>query len=262
MELFDTHAHIHFSDYGLDPDAVWAESVAAGVTRMLAVGCDVASSQRAIDFAARHDNVWAVVGVHPHEARTFFSDGSGEERLRALLDDAAAHKIVAIGEFGLDYYYDHSPKADQLQLLRLHLELAQHYRLPVVLHIRDAFDDLWPVFDEYNTGNDIRGVVHCFTGTSAQLSDALKRNLYVALNGIMTFTKDDGQLAAAKAVPLNRLLIETDAPYLTPKPFRGKICKPEHIVHTAQFLAELRGETVGQIARATTANAQRLFQVS
>lgn len=261
MEFFDTHAHIHFKDYKLDADEVWEEAQKAGVTRMLAVGCDIESSESAVAFAAKHDNVWAAVGVHPHSAESFMEQPDDKQRLIDLLDNASHNKIIAIGEFGLDYYYEHSAKAAQFESLKYHLELVQKYDLPAIFHIRDAYSDFWPIFDEFNTGKTMQGVVHCFTGTSAELSQALKRNMYVALNGIMTFTKEDGQLTAAKAVPLDRLLLETDAPYLTPKPFRGKICKPEHTVHTAQFLAELRGETIGQLAHATTENACSLFNV-
>ncbi len=259
VPLFDTHAHIHFNDYGLDPDEVWAESMAAGLTGMLAVGCDVESSQNAIAFAEKYDNVWAVVGIHPHGASAI-KDNS--ELFQQIRDISGHQKVVAIGEFGLDYFYENSPKADQMELLELHLELARQADKPVVLHIREAFDDFWPVFDRYNGGgNRLEGVVHCFTGTQTNLRDALERNLYVALNGIMTFTKSEEQLAAAKVVPLDRLLLETDAPYLTPKPFRGKICKPEHVRHTAEFLAGLRGESLEQLASATTDNARSLFNL-
>ncbi len=261
MEFFDTHAHIHFADYSLNADEVWEASVKAGVTRMLAVGCDVDSSVRAVEFASKHDNVWAVVGVHPHEASSFLADALNEAKLRDLLNEQSKNKIVAIGEFGLDYYYEHSTKEDQLKLLKLHFQLAQETNLPIVLHIREAYNDFWPIFDQFNTSQSLKGVVHCFTGTRVDLSHALARNLYVALNGIMTFTKDEEQLLAAKEVPLEKLLLETDAPYLTPKPFRGKICRPEHIVLTAKFLSELRKEEIGLLARTTTGNACSLFNV-
>lgn len=255
LEFVDTHAHIHFADYGLDAEEVWQQSVAAGVTRMLAVGCQLEDSKSAIEFAEGHEGIWAAVGIHPHGAEEFLSSPDNLQKFCKLVDQ---DKVVAIGEFGLDYYYDNSPRDKQLELLRIHLEIAQKAKLPVILHIRDAFADFWPVFDDF-TG--LTGVVHCFTGTEADAEAALERGLHIALNGIMTFTKDAGQLAAAKMIPLERLLLETDAPYLTPKPFRGKICKPEHVKYTAAFLAELRGETIEQVANATTDNAQKLFKL-
>lgn len=254
-EFFDTHAHIHFADYGLDAEEVWNESQKAGVTRMLAVGCDLESSQRAVEFAQTHDNVWAAIGIHPHEAETYIN---APEKLQKMCSLAKQDKVVAIGEFGLDYFYEHSSKQSQIELLKWHLQFAADTGLPVILHIREAFDDFWPIFDTYQ---GLAGVVHCFTGTQNDANEVLKRGLYIALNGIMTFTKDERQLEAARSIPIEKLLLETDAPYLTPKPFRGKICKPEHVKYTAAFLAELRGETIEHVATATTENAVTLFKV-
>lgn len=254
-QFFDTHAHIQFANYGLDGKEVWKQSQEAGVTRMLVVGCDLESSQRALGFAAAHENVWAVVGVHPHEAKDYASGSKKLDKLRAL---AESEHVVAIGETGLDYYYENSPKDQQFELLRWHLQLASKLKLPVVLHVREAFEDFWPIFDDFQ---GLSGVVHCFTGTAIEAEEALSRGLYIALNGIMTFTRVESQLEAARKIPLKRLLLETDAPYLTPKPFRGKICKPEHVKYTAAFLAELRGETIEHVATATTDNAVKLFKV-
>ena len=168
-------------------------------------------------------------------------------------------KIVAIGECGLDYFYEHSPKKDQIKLLHFQLALAQHHELPVILHIREAFDDFWPIFDEYK---GLTGVVHSFTATTKELDQALGRGLYIGLNGIMTFTKQADQLDAAKAVPLDRLLLETDAPFLTPAPERGTICQPKHVVLIARFLSKLRGDSRDSVAHASTANAAKLFRVT
>ena len=257
-ELFDTHAHIHFPDYELDADEVWQSAINEGITRMIAVGCRVKDSKLAVDFASKHDNVWAAVGVHPHEAREFLGEESSKRDLEALLSDVQGSKIVAIGEIGLDYFYEHSNKDEQLELLEFQMSLAEKYGLPVIFHVRDAFNDFWPIFDRYNIK---KGLIHSFTGVKSDVEQILGRGLYVGLNGIMTFTKHDDQLEAAKAVPLENLVLETDAPYLTPKPFRGKICKPEHVKLTAEFLAELRGEPFEQLARQTTVNARRFFNV-
>lgn len=143
-------------------------------------------------------------------------------------------------------------------MLRWQIELALEHGLPMTFHVRDAFDDFWPVFDSYGAGS-IRGVVHSFTANRKVLDEALERNLYIALNGIMTFTKDESQLEAARAVPLGRLVVETDAPYLTPKPYRGTICKPKHAATNLSYVANLLGVTDDEAAEATTANASRLF---
>jgi TatD DNase family protein len=191
--------------------------------------------------------------LHPHEGAEYVSQPELIEEFKSL---ATQPKVVAIGETGLDFYYDHSPKQDQLALLRVQLELAQKHDLPLIFHVREAFDEFWPIYDEYK---GLKGVIHSFTSNQADLDEILKRGLYVGLNGITTFTKNPEQLAAAKAVPLSKLLLETDAPFLTPTPFRGKICEPKHVRVTAEFLAKLRGESLEQIARATTQNAKTLF---
>ena len=171
---------------------------------------------------------------------------------------ANSSKIVAIGECGLDYFYAHSSKQAQIKALHFQIQLALEHDLPLIFHVRDAFDDFWPVFDQYQ---NIRGVLHSYTDNPANLSKALARGLYIGANGIMTFTKDQAQLNMIKSVPLQKLLIETDAPFLTPKPFRGKVNKPAHARLVAEFLAKLRGETPEKLAQATTNNAQTLFNL-
>lgn len=252
MQFVDTHCHIHFADYALDPEEVIEAADADGVTQLLCVGCTLSDSQAGVKFAACHEGVWASVGLHPHEAKEYVNDDHALQQFREL---AGQPKVVAIGEIGLDYYYNHSEKADQIKLLRFQLSVAQEHKLPVIFHVRDAFDDFWQIYDEFK----LPGVIHSFSAGTTELSQILQRDLYVGLNGIMTFTKDHDQLAAAKAVPLNRLLLETDAPFLTPSPFRGTICQPKHVRVTAEFLSSLRGESLDQLAEATTANARKLF---
>ncbi len=252
MQFVDTHCHIHFADYALDPEQVLEAARADGVTQLLCVGCTLGDSQAGVEFAERHEGVWASVGLHPHEAKEYVNDDHALQKFREL---AGQPKVVAIGEIGLDYYYNHSDKADQIELLRFQLTVAQAQKLPVILHVRDAFADFWPIYDEFK----LPGVIHSFSAGTDELEQILQRDLHIGLNGIMTFTKDHDQLAAAKAVPLNRLLLETDAPFLTPSPFRGTICQPKHVRVTAEFLSSLRGESLGQLAAATTANARNLF---
>lgn len=255
IELVDTHCHIHFPDYQLDPEEVWQSAVSEGVNRLICVGCTLPDSKGAVDFAARRENVWASIGLHPHEASRYVHDHTA---LQQFHDLASKPKVVAIGEIGLDYYYEHSPKEAQEKLLRFQLDVAQEHNLPVIFHVRDAFDDFWPIFDEYE---GLRGVIHSFTASADEVGRIVERGLMVGLNGIMTFTKNQVQLEAAKAVPLDNLLLETDAPFLTPVPFRGKICEPKYVRVTAEFLGSLRGESLETLAAATTANARRLFNI-
>lgn len=255
ISLFDTHCHIQFADYQLDPLQAMADAQAWGVDHFMVVGCALHDSQAAVDFAGQHDTVWASIGLHPHEGARYVHDHHALQQFREL---ATRPKVVAIGETGLDYYYENSPKADQIKLLRFQLDLAAEHKLPLIFHVRDAFDDFWPIFDEYK---GLQGVIHSFTSDIHDLEQILTRGLYVGLNGIMTFTTREKQLEAAKHVPLDRLLLETDAPFLTPVPYRGKICEPKYVRTVGEFLAELRGESLEDLARATTANAKELFRL-
>ncbi len=257
MELTDTHCHIHFADYELDQAEVLRNAADAGVTRLMSVGCTLTDSKLAIEMAQRHKNIWATIGLHPHEGSEYVNDDHALQEFREL---AKKPKVVAIGETGLDYHHMHSSKADQAKLLRFQLDIALEYDLPLIFHIREAYSDFWKIFDEYSQRNTkLRGVVHSFSASSKELNQALERDLWIGLNGIMTFTKDQAQLEAAKRVPLDKLLLETDAPFLTPVPFRGTICEPKHVRATAEFLSLLRGESLDQLAQATTTNAINLF---
>ena len=243
----DTHCHIHEADYPLDRELTMARSQEAGVNTMVCVGTNLDSSHQAISFAESHDNVYATIGVHPHDTK----DGYDITPFAGSSD-----KIVAIGEIGLDYFYTHSSKETQIDALEAQIEIALEHDLPIVFHVREAFDDFWPIFDSYE---GIRGVLHSFTDTEANLNEALRRGLYIGVNGISTFTKDDEQKAMFDAIPLERLLIETDAPFLTPAPFRGKVNEPAFVKKIAEYHAERRGISVEEIAEATTTNARVLF---
>ncbi len=256
MQLTDTHCHIQFKDYPIDPEEAIKNAREEGVNRLIVVGCTLPDSQDAAEFAATHKGVWASIGLHPHEGSRYVHDHHALQQFREL---ATKPKVVAIGETGLDYFYNNAPKANQLKLLRFQLDMAAEFSLPLIFHVRDAFDDFFKVFDEYK---GLRGVVHSFTATKKELEALLSRGLYVGLNGIMTFTNKSQQLEAAKAVPSDRLLLETDAPFLTPSPFRGKMCEPKHVRATAEFLAELRAEAVSDLAESSTANAIKLFNLT
>ena len=256
MELVDTHCHIHFPDYQLDPEVAIASATKEDVTRLMAVGCTLPDSQAAIELASRHENIWATIGLHPHEGAEYVNDHAALQAFRNL---ATKQKVVAIGETGLDYHYMHSSKVDQEKLLRFQLDLAVEHNLPLIFHIREAFDDFWSIYDSYQKG--LRGVVHSFSSDRKDLDNILSRNLYIGLNGIMTFTKSQAQLEAAKHIPLDRLLLETDAPFLTPVPFRGKIGEPKYVRVVAEFLSRLRGESLEELAHVTTSNAVGLFNL-
>lgn len=253
MKLFDSHCHIHDEQYEFDIPEVLSRAKSAGVEGMVCIGTSAIDSQNAVNFVLDKPNCFATVGLHPHEATL------GEDDFEVLAQLVNHPKVVGIGEFGLDYYYENSPKEDQIKALRYQLELAVTSNKPCVFHIRDAFEDFWPIFDEY-TG--IRGVVHSFTATKKELNEALKRDLYISLNGIMTFTKNEEQLEAAKAVPLEKLILETDAPYLTPTPLRGKINEPSYVEHVAEFLSRLREESKETLSEVTTGNALSLFGIN
>lgn len=267
--LFDTHCHIHEawrSVNGQDATAkLWdkagrpnaddiiTRAKEAGVERLLCVGTTLPDSKMAVQFVKDRSSCYATIGLHPHEAKDY---ARSPEKLAEFAALASEPKVVGVGECGLDYFYSHSDKDDQVTVLRFQMELALKYDLPMVFHVREAFDDFWRIFDAYK---GIRGVIHSFSASQKELDQIVERGLYVGLNGIMTFTKSPEQLAAARDVPLSNLLLETDAPFLTPAPHRGTICEPRHVRVTAEFLADLRGENLAQLAQATTHNAQALF---
>jgi len=252
MQFIDTHCHIHSADYPLDAGEVILRANDQGVTKLICVGTDEADSQLAVQFVQDKPTVWASIGLHPHDAKL------GQEAFDVLTKLVTEPKVVAIGECGLDYYYNHSSKEDQVAALRFQIELALANNLPMIFHVRDAFDDFWPIFDSY-TG--ITGVIHSFTAGKEELQAALERGLYIGLNGIMTFTKDAEQLAAAKMVPLDKLVLETDAPFLTPTPLRGKINEPKNVVLTGEFLSSLQGIKLEDLAAQTSQNAINLFKL-
>lgn len=255
MEIVDTHCHLQFDKLQTRLDEVIKSAESAGVTRMVCVGTNVKDSERAIEIASGYDNVWAAAGVHPHDAEAFLQDKQAEQKLERLYKHP---KVVAIGELGLDNYKNYSSKDDQEKLLRKQLELGADLGLPYIFHVRDAWDGFWRVFDDFNIR---QGVIHSFSADELRLGQALERGLHIALNGIMTFTGDKAQLAAAKQVPADKLLLETDAPFLTPAPARTELCEPKHTAVTAEFLAELRNTSVNELAAATTANAIKLFSL-
>lgn len=247
--LVDTHCHIHES-YELPIDEVLAKAHDDGVKQMICVGTSELSSSQAIDFSNKHSEAFAAIGVHPHDTK----DGYAAISKLAGTSD----KIVAVGEIGLDYFYNNSPKETQIAALKEQIEVALKHNLPIIFHVREAFDDFWPIFESYQ---GIRGVLHSFTDSQENMEKALLKGLYIGVNGISTFTKDEAQKATYDAIPLDRILFETDAPFLTPTPYRGKVNQPAYVRTVAEFHATCRGISLKEIANASTQNARALFNL-
>jgi TatD DNase family protein len=238
-----------------DADDIIARALEADVPKMICVGTTLPDSVMGVEFVSTREHVWASIGVHPHEAKDYAANATKLAEFAALVTKP---KVIAVGECGLDYFYNHSPQKDQEAVLRFQIELALQHNLPMIFHVREAFDDFWPIFDSYK---GIRGVIHSFSAGQQELAQILKRGLYVGVNGIMTFTKHVKQLEAVTSVPLEKLLLETDAPFLTPQGYRGTICEPKHVRVTAGFLSELRQEPLEKLAAATSHNAKQLFGI-
>jgi len=247
--LIDTHCHIH-EPYELPIDEVLARAYDAGVYEYICVGTSEKSSQQAIDFAEKTPAAVAAIGVHPHDTK------DGYQNITSLAGSSS--KIVAVGEIGLDYFYAHSPREVQMEALASQIQTALTHDLPIIFHVREAFNDFWPIFDAHP---GIRGVLHSFTDSAENLEMALARGLYIGVNGISTFTKDEAQKAMFDSIPLDRLLLETDAPFLTPAPLRGKVNEPAYVKLVAEYHANRRGILFEEIAAATTANARALFNL-
>jgi TatD DNase family protein len=253
--IFDTHAHLHDPSFDADRDVTLQRASAAGVGRILTVGCDVSDSERAAAVAARFGLDWSL-GVHPHEAKDAPAD------IAAVFDalaGRAARRPVAVGETGLDYYYDHSPRDVQRAVMRAQVRYASERVLPVIFHHRDAFEDFVAVLrDEWSAS--MRGVVHCFTGDTAQartLTDEF--GLFLGIGGVLTFKNAQPLRDAVEAVGLERVILETDCPYLAPVPHRGSRNEPAFIAATAAMLATVFGISDREVAEKTTATAQALF---
>ncbi|MDN5819633.1 MAG: TatD family hydrolase [bacterium] len=247
MKVIDSHCHIHDSEfYGDDREQVYERAVQSDVD-IICIGTNQQSSLEALQFAASHDRAWATIGVHPHDSK----DGWGE--IASLLN-ADISKIVGIGEIGLDYCYDNSPRQTQVAALEAQLQLAVDNNLPVSFHVREAYDDFWSIFDNFP---GLRGVLHSYTDDSDNLERALSRGLYIGVNGISTFARD--KQAVFNMIPLDKMLLETDAPFLTPVPFRGKVNEPAYVRNIAEYHGSQRDISTDEIIKQTTINAQTLF---
>jgi TatD DNase family protein len=252
LVLIDSHCHIHSKDY---PDSVdaYLRAQKAEVKNIICVGIDIVDSELAVKFSSEHNGVFAAIGIHPHEAT---KDLGNIDQLKTLFNSKTTKNIVAIGEIGLDYFYEHSDRKIQQQLLEQQLQLAKDLKLPVIFHVRDAFDDFWPIFDNFS---NIRGVLHSFTDIMKNAEQAFSRDLLIGINGISTFTKDEKQQQLFRDVPLSKILLETDAPYLTPSPYRGKLNEPAYVKMVAEHLAKEKNISFNEVASQTSHNATNLF---
>jgi TatD DNase family protein len=260
--FIDSHAHLDVPNYNADRAEVIARAQAAGVEIMLEIaGSDVGkgSLPNGLKLAEEYPFIYAAVGLHPHEASLY------DAALEAELLAAAQHaKVIGWGEIGLDYHYDHSPREVQRQVFARQLELARQTQLPAIIHTREAEDDTITILRETwadQGGGALGGIIHCFTSTQALADAALEMGFYISFSGVITFKAAEELRAVARTVPLDRMLIETDCPFLAPIPYRGKRNEPAFVVETAKKLAELKGMSVAEIAQVTTDNFKRLFKL-
>ena len=253
--LVDSHCHLDFPDFAEERDEVVARAMRSGVGRMITISTHLSRFDRIQALAEAYPEVYCSVGVHPHNAGEELA-GVSVERLVEL---ARRPKVVGIGESGLDYYYDKSPRPAQAESFRLHCRAARETGLPIIVHTRDAEEDTAQILAEEGAGRGLRGVLHCFSSGRALAEKALELGFYISFSGIVTFRNSDELRAIARDIPLDRLLVETDAPYLAPVPKRGKRNEPAFVVHTAAVLAEAKGVAPDMLARATTENVLRLF---
>lgn len=255
MTLVDSHCHLDYYKEGDgELDAVVSRARAAGVATMVTIGTRISEFERVRQIAERYDDVYCTVGIHPHEAAN-----EPEIDVARLLELTKHPKVIGIGETGLDFYYDHSPRDRQVEVFRTHIAAAREGGLPLIVHSRNADAETAELLQSGAAGGALRGLIHCFS-TTRQLSDkATEIGFLISLSGILTFKNAIELREIAQKIPIEHLLVETDAPYLAPVPHRGKRNEPAFVAHTAHYLAELRGMTPSDLAAATTANFFRLF---
>lgn len=252
--LVDSHCHLDFPDFAEDFAGVMARAAAADVGLMLTISTHLSRFERVLAVAEKYDHVYCTVGIHPHEAAN--EAGVTAEQLIAL---AQHPKVVGFGETGLDYYYEHSPREQQIANFRAHIDAARRLQLPVIIHTRDADDDTETLLRDEMAKGAFPGLIHCFSSGRRLGETAIELGLYVSLSGILTFKKSDELRAIAQDLPLDRLLVETDSPFLAPMPHRGKRCEPAYVAQTAHRLAEIKSCPADEIAARTTDNFLTLF---
>jgi TatD DNase family protein len=256
MDLIDTHAHLTFEPLDADVDAVLERSKAARVTSWITVGTSILDSEKAVQFADRFDRLYAAVGIHPHDAKDLTA-----ESLAQLRDLARDTNVVAVGETGLDFHYNFSKQPDQKRAFAAQIEIASDLNLPLIVHSRNAFDETVDILEQF--GPSLKGVVfHCFSGSPEQAARILDLGCHISFTGVVTFKNADRARAAARLVPLDRLMLETDCPYMSPEPVRKqKVNEPALMTHTAQFLADLKALPLPEFAAAVTKTSRKFFNL-
>ncbi|HTL47294.1 MAG TPA: TatD family hydrolase [Verrucomicrobiae bacterium] len=255
MGFIDTHAHLHFPDYDQDRADVMRRASEAGLETFINVGTDLESSRKCLELAKAHDNIYASAGVHPHDAKD--ADEAVIAEIRKLFSEK---KMVAVGEVGLDFFRDHSPHEKQKEVLRAFVRLAREVGRPLIIHCRDAYEDLAQLFAEEG-GAPYRGVIHCFSSDAPRMKRLLDLGFYISFAGPLTYKKNDELRDACRQCPKDRLLLETDAPFLPPQSVRGKRNEPAYMLETAGVAAGLHSLSVQALGEQTTANAKALFSL-
>lgn len=250
--IFDTHAHYDDSRFDEDRFPLLEKLMSESVCGIINCGCDYASSLAALELAHRYDGVYAAVGVHAHEAAD--TTDADMELISQMYGD---EKVVAVGEIGLDYHYDFSPRDRQIEVFTRQVVLANELSLPVIVHDREAHEDTLRILKELKP----KGVVHCFSGSAEMAKEIVRLGLYIGIGGAVTFKNAKKPVEVCEYVPLDRLLLETDAPYMTPVPFRGQRCDSSHIAYTAEKIAEIKGISAQELIDICRENAKRLFSV-
>jgi len=257
MEMIDTHCHLTFEQLAGDIDEILARSTAAGVNKWITVGTDPEHNRKAVELAGRFENIYAAVGIHPHDAK----DITGQT-ITELKELAGNDKVVAIGETGLDFHYNFSKQPAQRRAFATQLRIAHELNLPVIVHSREAFDETMDILDQFiRFDGQLKGVVfHCFSGTAEQAGIVLDYGFYISLTGVVTFKNAETARRVAKMVPLERLMLETDCPYMSPEPMRKqKVNEPALMIHTAKFLAELKEMDIAEFSDTVTATSKAFF---
>lgn len=258
LRWIDSHCHLNFSDFGEDFTQVLERAKQSNISSLISIACEMSEMDAVYTIAQTHECVYASVGIHPHEAKKDL-DTYGDEAIRhELRTRAGLPKVVGLGETGLDYYYEHSPRSVQKELFNLHLDIAEETGLPVIIHTRDAEEDTIDILKPRH--GKIKGVFHCFSGSQWLAEQALELGFYLSISGVATFSKADELRKTIQTIPLDRLLLETDAPYLAPVPKRGKRNEPSFMLHTASQVATLKEVSLEELSEATVANTKRLFQ--
>jgi len=254
--LFDTHTHLNAEQYNEDMETVIEHAQKEGVSYMAVVGFDRPTIKKAMEIAEKYPFIYAIVGWHPVDAIDMT-----EEDLKWIEQLASHPKVVALGEMGLDYYWDKSPKEIQKEVFRKQIRLAKKVKLPIVIHNREATEDIIEILKE-EQASEVGGIMHCFSGSPEIAKECLKMKFYISLGGPVTFKNAKKPKEVAKEVPLDKLLIETDCPYLTPHPYRGKRNEPAYVKLVAEEIASIKGISVEELASLTTANAKKIFCIS